>query len=36
LIHGYGVIKHEITWDIVTTKLPVLRAQVRELLGEQP
>jgi uncharacterized protein with HEPN domain len=33
LIHGYGVIKHEITWDIVESKLPVLGADARKLLG---
>ncbi len=33
LIHGYGVIKSEITWDIIETKLPVLRADVRGLIG---
>jgi uncharacterized protein with HEPN domain len=33
LIHGYGVIKHEITWDIVENKLPVLRADLQRLLG---
>lgn len=32
LIHGYGVIKNEITWDIVEHKLGVLRAEVREML----
>ena len=33
LIHGYGVIKNEITWDIIEKKLPVLRIDVRRLLG---
>lgn len=33
LIHGYGVIKNDITWDIIETKLPVLRADVCVLLG---
>jgi uncharacterized protein with HEPN domain len=32
LIHGYGVIKNEITWDIVEKKLPVLLADLRNLL----
>ena len=32
LIHGYGVIKNEITWDIVRSKLHVLRADVSQLL----
>ena len=33
LIHGYGVIKNEITWDILENKLPVLQADVRRLLA---
>jgi uncharacterized protein with HEPN domain len=33
LIHGYGVIRSEITWDIVEHKLPILHAEVRALLG---
>ena len=33
LIHGYGVIKNEITWYIIETKVPILRAEVRGLLG---
>ena len=32
LIHGYGVIKNEINWDIITTKLPILRADLTRLL----
>jgi uncharacterized protein with HEPN domain len=32
LIHGYGVIKNEITWDIVENKIPALFADVRKLL----
>ena len=32
LIHGYGVIRNEITWDIIEKKLPVLRADVDALL----
>jgi len=32
LIHGYGVIKHEITWDIVQNKLPILISEVNQLL----
>jgi uncharacterized protein with HEPN domain len=35
LIHGYGVIKNEITWDIVENKLPVLLSDVRKLLEPQ-
>jgi uncharacterized protein with HEPN domain len=33
LIHGYGVIRNEITWDIVEAKLPVLQSDVQRLLG---
>jgi uncharacterized protein with HEPN domain len=32
LIHGYGVIKNEITWDIIENKLPVLLSDGRKLL----
>jgi uncharacterized protein with HEPN domain len=34
LIHGYGVIKNEITWDIIENKVPVLRTEVRRLLAQ--
>ena len=33
LIHGYGVVRHEITWDIVENKLPVLRSNAQTLLA---
>jgi uncharacterized protein with HEPN domain len=33
LIHGYGVIRHQITWDIIQNKLPVLRSDVEALLA---
>lgn len=32
LIHGYGVIRNEITWDIIENKVPVLRCDVDGLL----
>jgi uncharacterized protein with HEPN domain len=35
LIHGYGVIKNEITWDIVQSKLPALRRDVQGLLSQR-
>lgn len=35
LIHGYGVIKNEITWDIVRVKLPVLREELERLCGRE-
>jgi uncharacterized protein with HEPN domain len=34
LIHGYGQVNHEKTWDIVQTELPVLRREVDELLAK--
>jgi uncharacterized protein with HEPN domain len=33
IIHGYAKIDHEITWRIVTDKLPILRAELKALLG---
>lgn len=32
LIHGYGVIHHGITWDIIQNKLPILLTDLRTLL----
>lgn len=32
LIHGYGVINHQITWNIVQVKLPVLIRELEDLL----
>lgn len=32
LIHGYGVINHEITWQIAKVKLPILLREIEELL----
>jgi uncharacterized protein with HEPN domain len=32
LIHGYGVINHRITWNIVETKLSILIREVTALL----
>ena len=34
LIHGYGVIDHDVVWNTVTTELPGLRQQLDELLDE--
>jgi uncharacterized protein with HEPN domain len=36
LIHGYGVIRHTITWDIVEQKLPILVAELEGLLAGEP
>ena len=33
LIHGYFAVDHAIVWDVVTTKVPLLRQQVEALLG---
>jgi hypothetical protein len=33
-MHGYGVIKNNITWNIVETKLPILVRELSSLLGE--
>ena len=34
LIHGYGVINHRITWNIIETKLPILVLELEALLKE--
>lgn len=34
LIHGYGVIDHRITWNIIEEKLPVLIRELHKLLAE--
>ncbi len=33
LIHGYGVINHQVTWRIVTEHLPPLRAELERMLA---
>jgi uncharacterized protein with HEPN domain len=33
LIHGYAIVQHDKTWDIVTSELPVLLREVTELLA---
>jgi len=35
LIHGYGVINNEITWDIIENKLTALQRDVVELLSHE-
>ena len=32
LIHGYTDVDHRLVWDVVTTKVPILLAEVRGLL----
>ena len=34
LIHGYGDVDDRVVWDVVETKLPVLRDEVESLLRE--
>ena len=34
LIHGYGVINNQITWEIITTHLPTLHRELDQLLSE--
>jgi uncharacterized protein with HEPN domain len=34
LIHGYADVDDRLVWDVVETKLPVLRQEVEALLGE--
>jgi uncharacterized protein with HEPN domain len=34
LIHGYAEVDDRLVWDVVETKLPVLRQQAAELLRE--
>ncbi len=34
LIHGYAVVQHDKTWDIVTTELPILLREVNKLLAQ--
>ncbi len=33
LVHGYGALKPDIVWYVVTEKLPPLRRELEELLG---
>ncbi|MBM4324677.1 MAG: DUF86 domain-containing protein [Deltaproteobacteria bacterium] len=34
LIHEYFGVDHEIIWDIIQNKLPLLKEQIRQMLGE--
>lgn len=34
LIHGYADVDDRLVWDVVETKLPVLRREIDALLGE--
>lgn len=33
LIHGYDALSHDVVWDIIQTKLPLLQREVEELMG---
>jgi uncharacterized protein with HEPN domain len=33
LIHGYAVVRHDKTWDILVSELPVLLREVTEMLA---
>ena len=35
LIHDYFAVDHEIVWDVVTNKVPVLRRQIEEILRRE-
>lgn len=35
LAHGYSVIDHEVTWDIIKNDLPVLHRELDAILGTQ-
>jgi uncharacterized protein with HEPN domain len=35
LIHGYSLVDHAKTWDILQTELPVLRRELDELLAHE-
>lgn len=34
LIHGYADVDHRLVWDIVETKLPLLRSEIESLLAD--
>lgn len=36
LIHGYAIVQHDKTWDIVTSELPALLREVTLLLSTPP
>jgi len=35
LIHGYADVDNALVWDIVETKLPLLRQEIEDLLNEE-
>ncbi len=34
LVHGYGSLEHDTVWGIVTTEVPLVGAEVQQLLDE--
>jgi uncharacterized protein with HEPN domain len=34
IIHGYQIIRNNVTWQIIQDKLPILRRELEELLAE--
>ncbi len=34
LIHGYFGVDYELVWDVVQTRIPLLRQEIARLLGE--
>jgi uncharacterized protein with HEPN domain len=34
LIHGYGEVDYNVVWDTAMTKVPALRSQLEQVLGE--
>ena len=35
LIHGYAIVRHDKTWDIVTHELPILLSEATQLLTQK-
>jgi uncharacterized protein with HEPN domain len=33
LIHGYDALSHDVVWDIIQTKLPLLQREMEELMA---
>ena len=36
LVHGYGEVRHDIVWDIITTRVTLLTTEVRAVLATLP
>ena len=35
LIHGYADVDDELVWDIVETRLPILRSEIAQIIAEK-